>query len=77
MMRIEHDPNVGALYLRLHDGDVASTVELSDSIYLDVSRDGQILGAEFVNADEFFVVIERHGGLLEIPDRVDQLISAD
>ncbi len=75
-MRIEHDPSVDALYLRLRIGHVAETVELSDSIYLDVDPDGHILGAEFVNAGEFFAVLERHGGHLDIPDHVDRLTSA-
>jgi len=74
-MRIEHDPTVDALYLRLRSGHVAETVELTDSIYLDIDPDGHILGAEFVNAGEFFAVLQRHGGHLDIPDHVDQLAS--
>lgn len=54
-MRIEFDPSADALYLRLRFGDVAETVELSDNIYLDVDSDGHVLGAEFVNAAEFFL----------------------
>jgi uncharacterized protein YuzE len=74
-VRIEHDPTVDALYLRLRTGHVAETVELSDSIYLDIDPEGQILGAEFVNAGDFFAILQRHGGHLDIPDHVDQLAS--
>lgn len=74
-MRIEHDPSVDALYFRVRAGRVAETVELSDDIYLDVDPDGQILAAEFVNAGEFFAVLQRHGGHLDIPDHVDHLPS--
>ena len=75
-MRIEHDPTVDALYLRLRAGNVAETIELSDSIYLDVDGEGHILGAEFVDAAEFFAVLQRHGGQLDIPDHVDELARA-
>jgi uncharacterized protein YuzE len=75
-MKIEFDPTVNALYLRLRSGPTAATVELSDSIYLDIDDKGQVLGAEFVDADAFFSILRSQGGQIEIPDRVDQAVPA-
>jgi uncharacterized protein YuzE len=70
-MRIELDPSVNALYLRLRTGRVERTVELTAEVYLDVDADGQVLGAEFVSADDFLMLVRKQDGVLEIPERVE------
>ena len=75
-MRIELDSAVNALYLRLATGRIERTVELTQDVYLDVDRDGRVLGVEFVNADDFLPLVRRQEGQLEIPDRVASAASA-
>lgn len=56
--------------LRLKSGVVARTVELTTDVSLDVDGDGLVLGAEFVNADDFLALVRQQAGRLEIPERV-------
>lgn len=66
------DPEVDALYLRINAGDVARTVEVEESVFIDVDKDGNTLGLEFVNAEDFLPFIGRHGGQLGIPDHLGE-----
>jgi uncharacterized protein YuzE len=72
-MRIELDSSVNALYLRLKPGRVERTIELTTDVYLDVDSEGQVLGAEFVNADDFLALVRQQAGRLEIPERIEAL----
>jgi uncharacterized protein YuzE len=69
-MRFELDQAVNALYVRLRSGRVERTVELTTDVYLDVDAEGLVLGAEFVNADDFLTLVRQQAGHLEIPDRI-------
>lgn len=75
-MRIELDKEAGALYLQfvsgeIPDGAVARTLEIEPDVYLDLDAEDRPLGLEFVHASDFQGFLERHGGLLEIPDRLE------
>ena len=74
-MRIEYSPTAGALYLRLQAGDVARTIEIEDMVYVDVDANGQPLGVEFVDAQEFLPYLERHAGVLDVPDDLVDLAA--
>ena len=65
-MKIEYSPTANALYLRLRTGRVAETVEIEETVYVDLDDAGQPLGLEFVSADEFLPFLERHAGALEL-----------
>lgn len=49
-MKIQLDPEINALYLSLESGEVARTIEVGNSIYVDIDDAGEILGVEFANA---------------------------
>ena len=49
--RLSYDPDANALYVRLSKNDVAETLELSRSAYLDVDAEGVPVGFEILNAD--------------------------
>ncbi len=74
-MRIEYDTEANALYLyvrgEIRDGEVARTLEVEEGVYLDIDADNRPLGLEFVNANLFYDFLERHGGQVQIPDRVE------
>jgi len=61
--RLSYDPEANALYLRLTENEVAETLELSRSTYLDVDADGAPVGFEILNADP--TLLE---GLPNLPD---------
>ena len=73
-MRFEFDPEGGALYVRVRDGEVAETLEMAEpgfGAYLDIDREGNVLGVEFLSFEEFKELSVRFGGRLEIPDTVE------
>ncbi len=77
-MRFELDSEVNALYIYLRgeaipDGGVARTIEIEEGVNLDIDSGGFVLGMEFIDADDFPRFIERHGGGLDIPERVEDI----
>lgn len=70
-MKIRHDKESGAIYIRLRDGQVADTLELDEGAYLDVDADGYVLGAEFLSLEEMAETADRLGGMMDLPDRVE------
>jgi uncharacterized protein YuzE len=69
-VEIRYDAEVKALYIRIAAGDVDQTAEVEEFVYLDIDREGRPLGLEFVDADDFFPFLERHGGKVCLPARV-------
>jgi uncharacterized protein YuzE len=49
-MQIDYDPQADAIYIRLRDGEVDDTREVSKYIYVDVDRNGNPLGLEILFA---------------------------
>ena len=78
-MRIELDAEANALYLyfrdEIRDGEAARTLEVEEGVYLDLDAGNRPLGLEFVHADMFQDFLKRHGGLIQIPDVVEDLES--
>ena len=75
-LRFEHDREVNTLYIYLReipDGGVARTIELEDGLNLDVDEEGRTLGLEVVDADDFYRLLDRLGGELDIPLRVEDV----
>ena len=73
-MRFEHDPESGALYVRVREGEIAETLDLAEPGFgasMDIDRDGNVLGVEFLSFQEYADLVRRSGGALEIPDRVE------
>ena len=69
-IRVKHDPEVDAVYVTLRNGDVARTVEVTDSIYMDVDGFGHPLGIEFLHVEDFAPYVHEHGSRLGIPESV-------
>ncbi len=47
---LTYDPDVKALYIQLSDNEIAETLELSESVYVDVDADGEPVGFEILHA---------------------------
>ena len=71
-MRFRHDPQSGALYIRLREGQLYETLELAEGAYLDIDVKGQVLGSAFPSLKEFAEVASRQGEVgVELPDRLE------
>ncbi len=71
--RITHDPLSGAFYVRLREGTYSETVPLAEPGFgggVDVDEEGNVLGLEFLSFEEFAEIVARHGGALEVPERL-------
>lgn len=47
---LTYDPKVKALYLKFSETEIAETLELSSTVYVDVDAHGQLVGFEILNA---------------------------
>ena len=75
-MQIRLDPDVNALYIEVRAGEVAKTLEVSESVFVDVDEEGAPLGMEFVNADDFIPFLREHAGGVEVPAELRELLGA-
>lgn len=71
-IRLTYDAEVDALYVAFAEGNVAETIEIEESVYVDVDADGRPLGVEFVSAAELVPFLRRHGGEFVVPARMDE-----
>lgn len=51
-MKIEHDPEVDALYIRIQEKHVAKTKEITEGINIDLDEDGKVIGFEILDATD-------------------------
>ena len=49
-MRIRYDPSVDALYIRLLEGEIKQSDEISEGIILDYDAAGKAMGIEILDA---------------------------
>ncbi len=75
-MRLRLDRDVNALYVELRPGAVARTIEVTDTVYVDVDADGATLGVEFVDADEFIPFLRDRADDDRIPPEARVLFEA-
>lgn len=79
LMRFEYDKDAGAVYVYLQeipDGAAVHTEELEPGVYLDADEEGRVLGVEFLDMDFFWKHMERNGGRLNVPDRLDDMAKS-
>lgn len=71
--RLTHDPESGAGYIRLRDGQYAETIHPTggEGFGVDVDPEGYVLGVEFLSFAEYAEVIARSGGALMLPERIE------
>lgn len=73
--KFRYDRESGAFYIRVRDGEYAESVDLVGpgfGAYMDIDRQGNILGFEFLSFEEFAEFVERNDGKVEIPDRLPE-----
>lgn len=51
-MRIEYDPEVDALYVRLSDSKIIESEQVQPGIVLDFDEAGKVVGVEVLNASK-------------------------
>ncbi len=51
-MKIEYDPEVDALYIRIQEKYVAKTKEIAEGINVDFDEDGKVIGFEILDATD-------------------------
>ena len=74
-MEIRLDRDVNALYIRVRRGRVSRTLELTDTVYIDMDAQDNPLGIEFVNADEFIPFLRDHADDTEIPPQLREVLG--
>lgn len=69
----EYDPESRAGYIKLRTGEYSQTIPLTPNlgVGVDVDEEGFVLGIEFLSFEEYAAVIERAGGTLELPERIE------
>ncbi len=72
--QVTYDPEANALYMRFSDNEIAETLELSESVYVDVDVDGVPVGLEVLDASSNLIT-----GLPKVPDTtaLKDLMSRD
>jgi uncharacterized protein YuzE len=71
--RLEHDPESGAFYIRVRDGEYHETIPLKGpglGAGVDVDAEGNVLGFEFLSFAEYAGLIDQAGGSLEVPEKL-------
>jgi uncharacterized protein YuzE len=48
---LQYDPDAEAVYIRMSSGEVAETVEVTESLYVDVDQNGNPIGIEILGVD--------------------------
>jgi len=48
--KVTYDPDANARYLQFSEKEIAETLELSESVYVDVDKDGVPVGLEVLDA---------------------------
>ena len=81
-MQFRFDQDANSLYIALHEGQFAQTIEITDMVYVDIDASGTPLGVEFVGADEFVPFLRRLQELdaaeawpVDLPTEIQHLFS--
>jgi len=51
-MKIEHDGEIDALYIRLQEKYVAKTIEIEEGLNIDLDENDRLIGLEILDATE-------------------------
>lgn len=58
--RVSWDQEADAIYIQLSDAEVASTVSLSSTVYIDLDANGDPVGLEVLRVDESILAALRN-----------------
>lgn len=75
-LRLKYDPDAEALYLTLREGLAAETIEIEESVYVDLDDDERPIGVEFLNPGDLIGFLTRRGGEFVLPERVTAPLAA-
>jgi uncharacterized protein YuzE len=75
-LRLKYDPDAEALYVTLREGLAAETIEVEESVYVDLDADERPIGIEFLNPGDLVGFLIRRGGEFILPERVTQPLAA-
>jgi uncharacterized protein YuzE len=73
-VKLEYDPESGALYIGFHDGEIEQTIDLAEpgfGAHMDIDHEGNVLGVEFLSFEEYIELLRRSGGVLQLPNKID------
>ncbi len=77
-MRLTFDPESSAFSIRVRSGEYEETLPLAEPGFgasVDIDREGNVLGLEFLSFAEYAELLSRHGGVLDLPERVEDPTS--
>jgi len=69
----EYSSDENLVHVAHGEGPAAETIEVEESVYLDINDDSRPIGVEFLNAADFLSFLERRGGKLFLPEYIDDL----
>jgi uncharacterized protein YuzE len=75
-LRLKYDADAEALYVTLREGFAAETIEVEESVYIDLDADERPIGIEFLNPGDLIGFLTRRGGEFVLPERVTQPLAA-
>jgi uncharacterized protein YuzE len=73
-MGLEYDPESGALYISVREGEVAERLNLAETgftAFMDVDGEGNVLGVEFPSLKEYTELVTHSDGVLELADKIE------
>lgn len=62
-MNISYDNRVDAMYIKLKEGVFGRNAEIEEGIILDLSKKGELLGIEILNASSHFNLEKEFGNI--------------
>lgn len=72
-MKFTLDTEINVLYLSVRDGEFSETLEVGPDVYMDIDKDGHIMGIEFLDPEYLIQFIRERGGELDL----DKPVSRD
>jgi uncharacterized protein YuzE len=75
-LKLKYDADAEALYVTLREGLAAETIEVEESVYVDLDADERPIGIEFLNPGDLVGFLTRRGGEFILPERVTQPLAA-
>jgi len=74
-MQFEIDTTARSGYLRARKGRVSATNELSNLVYADIDRNGEVLGIELIGREAFEGIEDLLATVVQVPTRLEYLID--
>lgn len=71
-MKFKLDQEVNALYIKANAGEFSETLEVGPDVYMDVDKDGRILGIEFLDPEYLIQFLRERGGELDFDKPVSR-----